>query len=250
MRSARRFEVVLFDLGSTLIYFDGVWYQVMAESIQQLAAALKQNGFDIQPEKFIPMFQERLRTYYIERDKAFIEFTTEYVLYLLLEDLGIKPVEVKRLRPCLDAMYAVTEAHWHAEVDAVPMLSILKEEGYKLGLVSNAADVWNVYRLLDKNKLKPYFELVLISASVGIRKPHPRIFLMALDHFRVRPSQVVMVGDTLSADILGARQVDIASVWINRWSSEPGNRVFEDAIFPDAVISRLSELPDLLRNWE
>lgn len=246
----RRFDIVLFDLGSTLIYFDGVWNDVMHLSVQELAKSLLNEGFTINPDEFIPKFLERLRSYYIERDKEYVEFTTEYVLYIFLEDIGVKNVELKKLQPCLEAMYTVTETNWHVEPDAIPMLKVLREEGYKLGLVSNAADTGNVTRLLEKNNLKEYFDLVLVSAAIGIRKPHPRIFISALDHWKATPSQAVMVGDTLSADILGARQVDIAGIWFNRHAGEPGNRVYEDGIFPDAVISKLSELPDLLRNWE
>jgi len=246
----RRFDVVLFDLGSTLIYFEGDWNEVMARSAQALAHSLKEGGLDIDEGPFIKAFNDRIRAYHIERDKEFIEYTTEYVLRILLEDMGKEDLSSLRLRPSLDAMYRVTEEHWNLDEETIPMLETLGEQGYQISLISNAADAHNVNRLLDKMNLRPYFGLILVSASVGIRKPHPRIFLMALDRWKVRPHQVVMVGDTLSADILGARRVDIAGVWINRWAGAPSSRVYEDAIEPDATIGSLCELPELLLNWQ
>jgi FMN phosphatase YigB (HAD superfamily) len=54
-----------------------------------------------------------------------------------------------------------------------------------------------------------------------------------------------MVGDTLGADILGARNSGIFSIWIRRRANTPGNRAHVDNILPDAQIDTLSELPGL-----
>jgi FMN phosphatase YigB (HAD superfamily) len=60
-----------------------------------------------------------------------------------------------------------------------------------------------------------------------------------------------MVGDTLGADILGANNLGIASVWINRRVvMRPDNLAHDDTILPKATISALSELPGLLQAWK
>jgi putative hydrolase of the HAD superfamily len=132
------------------------------------------------------------------------------------------------------------------EEDAISTLDALKGLGLRLGLVSNAGDAHDVDTLVDQHHLRSYFEQVIISALVGVRKPNPHIFKLALDHFKVAPDNTVMVGDTLGADILGARNARIASVWITRRAHRSDNRAHEDTIQPDAVINRLSELPALL----
>jgi FMN phosphatase YigB (HAD superfamily) len=58
--------------------------------------------------------------------------------------------------------------------------------------------------------------------------------------------KVAMVGDTLGADILGARNAGIFSIWIKRRANTAGNLAHADTILPDAQIERLSELPGLL----
>jgi FMN phosphatase YigB (HAD superfamily) len=120
--------------------------------------------------------------------------------------------------------------------------------GYRLGMISNAADDENVQELVDKGQLRPYFEFILSSAACGIRKPDPHIFQLALEHFRVPPEKTVMVGDTLEADILGANQLGIYSIWIPRHAENPPEG--ELPIQPQAVVPSLSELPKLLEELE
>jgi FMN phosphatase YigB (HAD superfamily) len=64
----------------------------------------------------------------------------------------------------------------------------------------------------------------------------------------LHPQQVAMVGDTLGADILGAKNAGIYSIWITRRANTPANRAHAETIIPDARISELCELPSLLDN--
>jgi len=113
-------------------------------------------------------------------------------------------------------MYAVTERNWHVEEDAVSTLASLRENGYRLGLISNASDEDSTQALVDQGGLRPFFDFILTSAACGWRKPHPRIFQIALNHFKIQPEQAIMVGDTLEADIAGANNLGIYSIWIAR----------------------------------
>jgi putative hydrolase of the HAD superfamily len=87
---------------------------------------------------------------------------------------------------------------------------------------------------------------VLSSAACGIRKPNPRIFQIGLEKWGLSSTEAVMVGDTLGADILGAINASIFSIWITRRADSPGNRDHLDTIVPNAEIASLSQLPKLL----
>ena len=115
--------------------------------------------------------------------------------------------------------------------------------GYRLAMVSNAADDANTQVLVDKLGARPYVEFVLSSAAQGIRKPNPLIFLFALGRMGVAPERAVMVGDTLGADILGAHNSGMFAVWVTRRADRPANRAHAATIQPDAQVDRLSELP-------
>jgi len=243
-------NVVLFDLGNTLIYFDTNWPEVIAQSNQALYTYLLKSGYKLD-EAFPSIYSIRMNRYYQERETEFIEYTAELFLRDLMNEYGYGQVPAEILKKAVATQFAVSQAHWLPEEDARPLLQLLKREGYRLGLISNAIDPQDVRVLIDKGNFAPYFEVTLISAEVGLRKPHPKIFQIALDHFNVRPDEVVMVGDTLGADILGANNLGIASVWINRrMVMRPDNLAHDDTILPKATISALSELPGLLQAWK
>jgi putative hydrolase of the HAD superfamily len=243
------FRAVFFDLGNTLIYSVGGFQDVSYQASLALVRALRSVCCDVDEQEFINAFSKRLDIYYREREADFIEDTTEYVLKNLLREYGYANIPHDRLRAALDEMYNVTQSRWHAEEDALPTLQKLRELGYHLGIISNAADAFDVQRLVDQAELRPYLEQIVISADVGIRKPHPRIFELALAYWGLHARQAVMVGDTLGADVLGALNVNMPCVWITRRADTPDNRAQTDIIQPDAIIHNLSELPELLEHW-
>lgn len=243
-----RINTVLFDLGSTLIYFDGDWSQVVQEGNTKLLSFLRTAGYQLDETYFIQRFRSELQAYFIERETEFIEYTSAYILRQVLSEFGYSTFSDQIIQDALAAMYAVTQAYWKTEPDAHSTLSVLQEKGYRLGLISNASDDADVQSLIDQAHLRPYFETILTSAAQGIRKPNPKIFFTALERLGSSPEQSVMVGDTLGADILGAQNSGIRGVWITRRADTPANRAHADTIHPDAKIATLSELPPLLAN--
>jgi HAD superfamily hydrolase (TIGR01662 family) len=241
----RSFEALLFDLGGTLIYFDGDWPGVFTRSTAALLRHLRGAGFELPEEAFLQELRARLQEYHAERDSEFIEYTTAYLVRMLLAEFGYPQSNDGLIRDALKTMYAVSQAHWHAEADAIPLLATLKAQGYRLGIVSNAADDADVQTLVDRAELRPFFEVILTSARAGIRKPNPKIFAMALDTLGVPAERAAMTGDTLGADILGAANAGIYSIWITRRADNPANRAHAETIHPDATIATLSELPGL-----
>lgn len=242
-------RAVLFDLGNTLIHFDGEWPDVFARADQALLAELRKAGVNLDTDHFLREFRTRLNEYYEQRETEFIEYTTSFVLQTLLAEWGSAALPEEALRNALREMYAVSQEHWLPEEDAIPLLETLLGRGLRLGLVSNAADDADVQTLVDKAALRPYFDVILSSAACGIRKPNPRIFHLALEALGAGPEEAVMVGDTLGADILGARNAGLRSVWVTRRADTPANRDHEDTIQPDAAIAALDELPALLAVW-
>jgi HAD superfamily hydrolase (TIGR01662 family) len=240
-------QAVLFDLGSTLLYYDATWGpESIREATLAMVAALQQAGLDLTWPDFISAFESRENDYYKERETEFLEISSRYILRSVLGEFGYPEIPDALIRDALKALYRVSQAHWLLEEDALPMLLALKQQGYRLGIISNASDDEDVQTLIDKAQIRPFFDFIIVSAAVGIRKPHPRIFRMALDRWNLAPDQAVMVGDTLGADILGAHNVGMRGVWITRRANKAANRDHLDTIRPDAQIASLAELPGLL----
>jgi len=252
-------KVVFFDLGSTLICAKEPWPPVLARADRELVRSLRQAGVSIDNTLLYQGFGTFLDAYYAQRGQDYIERTTIVILRDRLIENGYDSVPDPILRRALGSMYTVTERNWHVEEDAVSTLASLRENGYRLGLITNTSDEDNTQALVDQGGLRPFFDLILTSAGCGIRKPHPRIFQIALDHFKIQPEQAIMVGDTLEADIAGANNLGIYSIWITRRvggsdpstglrQAPPDNSEQGPTIQPKAAIQTLSELPALLEN--
>jgi len=237
-------EVIFLDLGSTLIYAQGPRPPVLARADQELVRCLRQAGFPIDSTALHGDFDTFLDAYYAQRDKDKVELTTFVFLRDLLTESGYGSVPDPILRRALGSMYAVAERNWYVEEDAISTLASLREDGYHLGLISNTSDDNNVQALVDQCGFRPFFDLILTSAGCGYRKPHPRIFQLALNHFDIQPAEAVMIGDTLEADILGANRLGIYSIWITRRAVMPPEG--ELPIQPQAVVSVLADIPALL----
>jgi putative hydrolase of the HAD superfamily len=245
----KRFEVILFDLGDTLIYFNGDWPEVMSRADQAMLQSLQASGLPLGQE-FLEVYRRRMEAYFRERDTEFIEYTAYRVLHNLLVEWGFSNTDERILRQALVNLFTVTQAHWLPEVDAKPTLQTLRMLGYRLGLISNASDDTDVQSLVDKAGLRLYFEVIVTSAALGIRKPNPKIFQTALDQLGASPFRTAMVGDTLGADVLGARNAGLYSIWITRRADNAANRAHADTIQPDLRITSLSELPEVLESFE
>jgi putative hydrolase of the HAD superfamily len=244
-------KTALFDLGHTLIYFDADWAAVDTQAFDVLTRALRETGIPVDEHKFPQLFAEALYAYYRERDTEFIEHTRFYVLENLLKAEGYQALPEKQMRKVLKEMYSVSQEHWQLEADALPVLDYLTRSGYSLGLISNAGDDEDVQNLIDRFNLRKYFQVILTSAALGWRKPHPKIFQEALARLDTPHDQAVMIGDMLGADILGAQNAGMQSVWITRRSDQRyANTSHEDTIRPGAVIAALADLPCALLELE
>lgn len=238
---------VVFDLGSTLIRFEGEWSDVLAESRGALVEALRALGIEVDPVAFSSEFHRRMRVYYEERETEFIEFTTAYVLRAVLADFRHPSVPEEVVRRALHQMYAITELHWRPMPEVYRILDELQQAAHRLGLISNSGDEANVQRLIDRARLRPYFDPILISAGMGLRKPNPAVFQRVLQAWKLRPDQVVMVGDSLGADILGAQNAGLHHIWLTAQADTPANRAHADTIIPEATARDLAQVPDLIR---
>ena len=149
---------------------------------------------------------------------------------------------------CAEEIYREWAACHHFELyeDVLPALGALRSRGFQLGLISNT------HRSLES--FQSHFELDgLVSAAVsssehGYNKPHPSIFRTALDLLAVSPEEAVMVGDSYSHDIEGARAVGMRGILLRRAVRGPLGQTEPEAVRNGAVpiIASLLELPGLL----
>ena len=227
---------ILFDLGGTLMHARGDWLPVFERADQALVDKLYKHHIKLESK----IFRARLREYYAQRDKDFQETSYHFVLRELLKELGYAKVAESTLRSALDAMFSVTQSNWVLEDDALGILQKLKSNNYHLGIFSNAGDDKDVHDLIENFGIRPYFDFVLTSAACYYRKPHARAFEIALAQWSIPPEDAAMVGDSLEADIFGAKNLRMQSIWITRRAQFTADEVQRTQ--PNFSLSNLNEL--------
>jgi len=240
----RFFRAVIFDFGGTLMYGRNAWEPYFAQADEALTEYLRLQGIELNINTFPSEFRKRLADYFLHREKDLLEATYSSVLREILIEKGYDDVSSNTIRNALDRLFAVTQTNWALEEDSLPTLQKLEKSGYRLGIISNAGDDQDVQQLARGFDIQRYFDFILTSASCSYRKPHRRIFELALANWYLLPGEAVMVGDSLTADVQGAQSVGMYGVWLNR-RADPQMEM-QESVSPDASLTSLAELPALL----
>ena len=119
--------------------------------------------------------------------------------------------------------------------EAIPVLEKLKEH-YPMVLVSNFYG--NVESVLSDFGLRHFFDSIIESAVVGVRKPDPKIFALGVEALGLEPEQVLVVGDSYKKDIVPAESLGCKVLWLKGkgWTAD------EDAVMHPNIIKNISEV--------
>lgn len=124
--------------------------------------------------------------------------------------------------------------------DSKETLEALRSKGYRLFAASNSFGHLQRSRLLHAEVLD-YFEKTFISMDIGYDKPDIRFFQHALAEVNLQPSEVLMVGDSMTTDILGAQAAGIDTCFFDRRPEEA-----KDTSVATFTIHALRELPEII----
>ncbi len=95
-------------------------------------------------------------------------------------------------------------------IEALDYLS----EKYKLHIITNGFEEIQ-YRKLKNSKILQYFQTITTSEEAGVKKPHPTIFELSLSKANAHPLNSVMIGDNYEADIVGASNFGLQTIYFD-----------------------------------
>ncbi len=158
------------------------------------------------------------------------------------------PIDMQKLAGVAeDLMFYFESRFYQRELrPEVPSdLKILKDQGYKIGLISNVCSLNLVPAKLDEYGIRNYFHPIVLSSEYGRRKPDPAIFHYAARLANVPTSECLYVGDRIARDIEGSRRAGfkLAVQIINNF--DHGEE--DEGAKPDAVITNMNELLEILK---
>lgn len=123
-------------------------------------------------------------------------------------------------------------------------LKQLKKQNYMIAIVSDMTTHIQL-RKLKKLKITKYIDYLVTSEEAGSEKPHSIMFLLALNKLRLKPEEVIMVGDSLISDIEGANSVGIPTALIKKGRFYKQSE--ESYQKPNIVIKEIPEILDILK---
>jgi putative hydrolase of the HAD superfamily len=198
-------EAVLFDWNNTLVQF--TWDDELLDEGHR--AGLRAIGRDEDPAAFTVRYRERV----IERGRP--DEAYESLLSELLD--GSTDDEIDAF---IDAEHEAWAPAFQTLGAAQALLEALRSRGIKTGVILNSwPDPGRVLRGdIERAGLTGLLDTIVISSEVGMRKPDPGIFRLALEQLGVEPHDAMFVGDRLETDVQGAANLGMTTVqalWFN-----------------------------------
>jgi putative hydrolase of the HAD superfamily len=232
----RRIRAVFLDAGNTLVF----------PQLEVIIRDLKQHGYSATAEDFYAAertAKQKLDDWLWPQIRAG-EVPTQIDYYYWAEYLR---EFTRRLAAAESARSELTQRLienfqniqiWSRVMPDTPaFLEWLAAQGYFLGVISNS--IGTLEGQLVRLDLARYFQVILDSAVVGIQKPHPGIFKLALQAAGAEALEAVYVGDTYATDVGGAQLAGLAGVLMDSVGA-----------YPDATCLKISSLPELAKTLE
>ena len=236
-------KAVLFDMFDTLMLIERD-HEFYKPSITRMYRYLNRKGIDVSFEKFNETYIQERNQLFAKADLNLEEPHFNVRVAKTLESLGYNydvssPIVTEATNEfCEEFMKYV-----RLDDDAETTLKLLHGK-YKLGVISNFAIPECVLKLLKIGGIDRLFELIVVSGAVNKRKPSPEIFKSTLKMMGILAEEAVFVGDTIDADIEGAKAVGMKAVYIERRIQEASERFCSDH-----TIKSLGELPKAIECW-
>lgn len=221
-----KYNCIMMDIDNTLLDFDAAERKALLETLQQFSLPCDEAAVSRYHEINSSLWGE-LNKGKIRRDKLVVERFDRFV-----KEIGsaAKATELNR---------AYTE-HLATHADVIPGAEEALQE---LAEVATMIAVSNGTESVERGRLKlsgfeKYFDDIFISEAVGVSKPNPKIFQMAMRKLGIEHSdKVLVVGDSLSADIQGGVNAGLDTCWVNMNGLEN-----ESGLTPTYEVKALCEL--------
>jgi len=238
-------RAVVFDLGGTLVQWPD-WEDGASAKWGSAYDAVRatHDGLTASTEQFVAAMRAAEKAHWGRVDRDHWSGPPAGVVSEGFRRLGAD-LDDRAVLAALDG-YARAVAGWCTVfADTRDTLGLLRERGYRLGLLSNTwwAAEWHNADLAAHGLAGLLDELVYTS-DLERSKPHPSVFREIASRLGVAPEACVMIGDRQIDDVAGARAVGMRAVWRRNDSGFPTSDVPSDAI-----VDALAELPGLLRTW-
>ncbi len=238
MNPFHNIKAILFDFGGTLDT-DGVhWSEKFWEAYQAAGVPVEKSEYEnAYVEAGDYLVSTRIMPHY--GFKETLNAQVELQLQYLENHFHLPSIHLFDYKEAI-LTYAYEEAS--KTLNKTGQIIAQLSQNYLLGVISNFYG--NLETVLNEFDILKYFKVVIDSAKVGIRKPDPAIFRLAIEQLGIPAENALMVGDSFDRDIVPAKLCGFITVWLEgkSWKKEEGGKE------ANYIIHSLSELNILIHN--
>lgn len=226
-------RLLIWDFDGTLGYrAGGMWSGALLEVIATAAPGLHVTAAQLRPflQSGFPWHAPHIPHPELQSPAQWWD-ALDPVFARAFEGVGFEPTRARLLARMVRSIYP-DPARWRLYDDTLAALSQLTQAGWSHVILSN--HVPELPRLVEHLGLLPHIVQVFGSARTGYEKPHPMAFRIVLDAF-AQPTRVWMIGDSMNADIEGARRVGIPAILVRQHHPEASYQCLGLAEIPDLI---------------
>jgi putative hydrolase of the HAD superfamily len=235
-----KIESIFLDVGNTLrIVIEDP--QFMAQSKKEL---VELTGSTMTPDEFFDHLEERYKVLRKQAKEKLIEASEkEMWTKWMLPDFPYE--KIAPLSGKLTRLWRDSDGRREPRSDVSLVVKELYKRGYKLGIIANTITESEIPDWLEEDQLTDYFDTIILSSKLGIRKPNPEIYLEAARRIGSEPQNCVYVGDNPVRDVEGAQAAGYGMMILLHEPATLKKEPPTGAHIPDRTINELSELLDI-----
>ncbi|MEW6745282.1 MAG: HAD family hydrolase [Planctomycetota bacterium] len=234
---------IVFDLGNTLVPFGRAEFARLRDSLAGFLASRLPGADPLCLRRTIEQVETRLS---VERERTLTESDPGHWIQGILSDLGA-PLDASIVRGALELLHREFVNLIRVPPEVPPLLEGLARR-FSLALLSNYWMVEPIHEALHRNDLARHFKAVLVSAELGVVKPHPALFREVLARLGLSAGEVLFVGDNRAADIAGAAALGMRTALTLEHAAlaEERDQRGANGIIPDLLLPHLVDIDQYL----
>ena len=237
-----RYKLVLIDLDDTLFDYPKTEKTAFRNTFEELGFFVESELGNAKKEEIYEKIKDRYKDVNLQLwkdlEKGAVDKDRLKVVRFekIIEEFDLKynPYEMSEL-------YLKKLGEGIFPFEATEKLCEYLHSKYKVGIITNGIKEVQHSRI-ENSAISKYIDKIIISDEVGVNKPDKRIFEYAINYFEIMDkSEVIMIGDSLGADIKGGQNAGIDTCWVNL-----RNNVNDTGIVPKYEVRKLEEMFEIL----
>lgn len=223
-------KAVLIDIDNTILDFDQCSEEAIKQSAEHFGITLPENYFEVFSEcndKLWHLLEEGIITKQDIYDRRWVE---------IFKRLGVDADGI-----AFDSMFREKIREIAIPVKGAEELLKYLSGKYPVYCASNASRERQEHRL-SSCAFNKYISGIFTSEDIGFQKPAKEFFFACASAlFPVKPSEILMIGDSVNADIIGAKNFGLKTIWFNF-----RNETYDSYNFTDYTVNNLEEIKNIV----